>query len=342
MTQSDGRRSRIWLYTPIVIFTVIIAAYSTYWVWMRGQLETGIDDWIADQRAAGMTVEFSDKRLVGFPYRFALIVDDPRLADPSTGSDWSGDELQLIMQPWNFNHVIGRSPGRNLVILPRGEPMTAILGEKSVASLSWTDTVVDRFAMTLDDSSIVFSEGTMSFGNLSLNMGQTGDTPLTARFALDAERVALPTVPTEAPWLGDVLETVRIRLEAENPGNFMQRNGQFRSALDASQLNLAQFILNWGPVKLGAKGDVRLPFDTCEPNGTVNIRLEETADLIAALDNAGQLTEEIRTGIEAIGNVSRQDRFVPITLRNGSVTFLGQPITELPTLCVETERASLN
>ncbi|MEO1406675.1 MAG: DUF2125 domain-containing protein, partial [Pseudomonadota bacterium] len=166
-TDTSKRPSRFWLYLPFFFFALLITAYSAYWFWMRGELGKGVDAWIADQRAAGNVVEYADKKLTGFPYRFALTVDEPRFADRSNGVDWTGQELQLIMQPWNFYHVIGRSPGRNSFDLRGEEPITAILGSKSVASLSWTDTSVERFAVALDTADIVLTDGTASLQDFS-------------------------------------------------------------------------------------------------------------------------------------------------------------------------------
>lgn len=342
-SDAPKRTSRLWLYIPFLIFAVLIAAYSAYWFWMRGELDKGIDQWIADERARGIQIEYASKALEGFPYRFVLKVGEPRIADPGSGLEWSGQDLQLIMQPWNFNHVIGRSPGRNALILRGAEPVTAILGPKSVASITWDETSVQRFAVSLDEANIVTGQGPVSLEELMLNVGTIDSDPSKVRLAVDAETISIPEAPPEAPWLGEDIDDLRLRVELANaPNYFLQRTDLASTLLPTSTLDLAQFVLSWGPLQLGAKGNVSLPYDTCTPGGVINVRLENTDPLVQALDEAGQLTAEIETGIQAVGSVSNTGGFAPITFGNGNITFLGQPVAELPRLCEGTATFGTN
>ncbi|MEM8633954.1 MAG: DUF2125 domain-containing protein [Pseudomonadota bacterium] len=343
MTVESGRRvSRLWLYFPVAVFALLIAAYSTYWFWMRGEIDKGIDAWIDDQRELGMTIEFKEKRIDGFPYRFALSVDDPQISDPGSGINWSGQELQLIMQPWDFNHLIGRSPGRNSLMLNGEVPVTATLGPKSVASLTWNAVSVERFALSLDEADIVLAEGSTRVTDLALNLGYADGSLEKLRIALDVSELVLPKAPAEAEWLERTIENFRVRLELANPQSFILRQMPSPALLPDSSANLAQLLVNWGPLKLGAKGDLVLPYDTCAPDGVLNFRLEDTGPLVAALDNAGQLTDEIQTGIDAVAAVSNTGGFAPITFRNGRITFLGQSVAELPPLCGDARAIPVN
>ena len=335
MTDPSARQpSRRWLYIPFILFALLIIAYSAYWFWMRGQLEQGIDQWIDEQRTAGLEINYDAKRIDGFPYRFALKVDAPHIRQPATGLDWKGEELQLIMQPWNFQHLMGRSPGRNELALPGGEPVTAILGRKSIASLSWTSEQVRRFAVALDTADIVTAGGDVSLKDFSLNAAPTPDDPASVRLAVDWGGVDLPVAPPAAEWLGPSLSTGTVRVEL---GQIMRTVAGERLT-SGPDIDLAQLIVNWGPLKLGAKGDVSLIDFGCRLDGIINVRLEDTAALAAALERAGQLTDEIEAGINAVGGVSQNGGFAPITIDAGQVTFLGQAVAELPTLCpVSTE-----
>ncbi|MEO0883504.1 MAG: DUF2125 domain-containing protein [Pseudomonadota bacterium] len=340
MTVDTPRPSRFWLYAPFVIFGLLAAAYSAYWFWMRGELDKGIDAWIAEQRAAGNIVEYSEKKLAGYPYRFALSVSEPRFADRSNGVDWTGQELQLIMQPWNFYHVIGRSPGRNRFDLRGEEPITAMLSSKSVASLSWTDTHIERFSISLHDSDIILSDGPIELEEFSLSWGTPREDLSKIRLAVDASSISTPSVPESISWLGNTVDDLALRVEFTNVASFLARSNPYLpnpTDTDAEpSLDLAQLLINWGPVHLGAKGDIRLPAQSCTVDGIINIRLDEPDPLIGALRNAGQLTDEIETGISAVATVSENGGFAPITFREGDITFLGQAIAALPQYCGET------
>ena len=90
------KKSRFWLIFPFVILFLLIAGWSAYWVYAKGQLETGIDQWIADERARGATVEFSSKRLGGYPFRFELDVRDRVLAADLDDVADGGGEVRAV------------------------------------------------------------------------------------------------------------------------------------------------------------------------------------------------------------------------------------------------------
>ncbi|MEL6324173.1 MAG: DUF2125 domain-containing protein [Pseudomonadota bacterium] len=342
MTAETGsQRSRLGLYIPFVIGAVLVAIYSAYWFWMRGQLAAGIDQWIAEQRAAGIEINYASKTVDGFPYRFALQVEAPEISNPHADISWRGEKLQLVMQPWNFQHVIGRAPGRNALSLPGGEPVTAFIGDRSAASLSWRGETIRRFALSLDEADIVLATGSYGVRDFSVNYAPPAadaEDPR-HRVALDLGGATLPAAPIEAPWLGEEIDAVRLRLELENPEIVFGARilDPSRYALPDPAFDLAQLLVNWGPVKLGAKGKVSFRLPDCAPDGVVNFRLEEIEALRGQLEAANLLTEEVAAGLSAIGFASNDGGFAPITLRAGTVTFMGQPAgPALPALCPQT------
>ncbi|MEO1405512.1 MAG: DUF2125 domain-containing protein, partial [Pseudomonadota bacterium] len=232
---------------------------------------------------------------------------------------------------------IGRSPGRNVLNLPGEEPVTAILGSKSVASLSWTETGVERFAVALDTADIVLSEGTLSLSDFTLNLSNQDPDESAYRLTVDAARTTLPDVLADAAWLGDTIDKIQLRVDVDNADSFINRNRFWRqpNTLMDTEVSLAQLLVDWGPVELGAKGNALLEYSDCLPDGVINIRLENSDRLIDALKGAGELTDEIETGIQAIGNISDSGSFVPITFSGGAVTFLGQAVADIPSLCWE-------
>ena len=55
---AERRRSRFWLFAPFILLIVVIAAYSAYWIYARAEIELGVDEWVASERARGAIVDF--------------------------------------------------------------------------------------------------------------------------------------------------------------------------------------------------------------------------------------------------------------------------------------------
>ncbi|MEL7130593.1 MAG: DUF2125 domain-containing protein [Pseudomonadota bacterium] len=335
MTKAPSSRpSRFWLYTPFVGLAFIIAIYTTYWFWMRAQLEQGIDTWIAQQRGAGTEISYSSKRLDGFPYRFALTISNPDISRPSTGERWRGQTLQLIMQPWNLSHVIGRAPGRNEILFVGGEPITVQLGGKSAASLSWSENTLRRASLLLDEADISTFAGPIAVEDFAINLGPSPSNDTVLRMAFDWNRIGLFQAPPEADWLGDTLENGSIRAEITDGMGLVGGDLDIATWLRGGpRIILAQGIINWGPVRLGAKGDVGLLPMTCMADGIANVRLENVDGLKNALEQAGQLSDDVNAGLTGMAFASRDGGFATMTFREGVLTFLGQEAATLPPIC---------
>lgn len=325
MTNPSGKApSRRWLYGPFILFVLLFGAYSAYWFFLHGQLKTGIDDWIAEQRAAGLEVNFTDKRLHGYPYRFALTVDDPQMADPQAGTAWRGEKLQIIMQPWNFNHAIIRSSGRNEIAPGNGQDMTAVLGRKSAASLNWDETGITHFGLTLDTADIVTAGGDFGLSGLLASFAPTPDASGANRLSLDWESISLDANlldGTDAAFLGTEIQASRLRLEGQGFSVF--------GDTPVRKAEIAQLVLNWGPLKFGAKGQFDIN-PNGYPDGVLQVRLDETEALKDALDAAGLLRGDTGALLQVIAAGSANGGFVPVPFRDGAVTYFGQSIAPVP------------
>jgi len=244
--------SKVWLYLPFILFGLICAAYTGYWFFVKGKLDQGVNDFIAQQREAGADLAFTSKRLHGYPFRFVLTVDGLRFANPDAGFDWKGEKLQINMQPWNFSHAILRSSGRNEVVLANGQDFTALIGKKSALSLHWDDTGLNQAGLTLDTADIVMTAGDVALKNFKVSLLGAGTGTPGKRILIDWDSITLAQsmiAGTDAEFLGTELQASRLRLQGRGFGLFGQG--------DERKLELAQLLLNWGPVKLGSKGHVR-------------------------------------------------------------------------------------
>ncbi len=321
---SHSAPSKLWLYGPILLFVLLFGAYSVYWFYARGQIETGIDAWIANQREAGLDITFTSKRVDGYPYRFALTVEDPHLANPEVGFSWTGETLQIVMQPWNYSRAIFRSSGRNEILTAQGGAITAILGPKSAASLGWGDEAVTSAGLTLDKGEIVTPDGDFGLSSLTANYRQAPQEEGGYLLSVDWEAVSLDPAllaETQVAFLGSDIQAARLRLSGQGFSIFGEA--------ETRKAEIAQLLFNWGPLQLGAKG--AFDIDAAGyPNGTLHIRLDEADELEAALRNTGLLTEQGVLVLQTLKAGSQNGKFFPVPLRNGAVSVFGQDIAPVP------------
>ncbi len=260
MTDAPRRKSRFWLFAPIVVVLALFGAYSAYWVYLRGQLDQGIDQWIATQRAAGLDVAFEDKRLGGYPYRVALDVDAPAIRDPETGLAWRGERLQLVMQPWNLRHVVGRAPGVSEITTAAGEALAVELGPKSVASLSWTDEGVRRVSLALDRAELRRAYlPPASLSGVEFHARPAYGRRDDLQILLQWDEIELAQAPEGYEWLGGALQPSRLAMEVTHAFPALASDyGLSTWTRLEGRVEVAQLLVNWGPVKFGLKVDVGL------------------------------------------------------------------------------------
>ncbi|MEM7766016.1 MAG: DUF2125 domain-containing protein [Pseudomonadota bacterium] len=325
------RRALGWrIFAPLLVFVLIMAAYSAYWLWARAQLAKGIDDWIAAERARGMTVEFSDKRFGGYPFRFALTLDDPVYGDPRRSQRWQGETLQLVMQPWNWSHVIARSPGENR-IFDRGLEGWARLGPKSAGSLSWSEAGIERVSIAVDD--VAFDLAGALGGSASafeFHLRPYPGEPDTLQLETHWQSIRLDrSVPGLEP-LGPSLGPSILRAEATGalsalaitpdlarwPASILRRGGEIR---------VPQVLVNWGPLDAGARTTLRRN-EAGDLAGALGVRIENADRLRAALEAEDRLDTDLERAISALEAASTDGRFLDLSIRGDGLYLLGTQV----------------
>lgn len=319
---------------PFILVALAFAAYSVYWIYARGELEKGIHDWMEAERAKGATVDYESMELKGYPWRFALHLDEPVY---SAGRfEWQGEELQLVMQPWNWNHVIGRAPGESRVD-SAGRIFNAVLGDKSVASLSWTKQGLSRFSMSLDDAALTNARGdTWAAQDFEFHLRTPDDDPDAVQMALHWQALSLPRPVPDAEYLGTELKPSILIAEAKEAYPVIQAGGGVADWIQAGgRLDVPQLSLVWGDLDFGAKAELT-PDAQGRLNGVINVRIENAEALIAASETSGALSDEelqqVRAAVTMLGAASQDGGFLPITLKDGDVTYLGQRVATVPPL----------
>ncbi|MEL6387008.1 MAG: DUF2125 domain-containing protein [Pseudomonadota bacterium] len=321
------------IFLPLVGFGLILGAYSAYWFIARAELSKGIDSWIEAERARGMTVEFSEKRLGGYPFRFALFVDEPVYGDSRNDQRWQGEQLQLIMQPWNWQHVIARAPGENCIFNGELEGW-AHLGPKSAGSVSWSDTGIERVSLAVDEARFdVAGEIGGALDRFEFHLRPYPGEPDTLQLETHWQALKLNDTLPGADTLGPRFGPSILRAEATRafsalatvpdlsdlPAAILARGGE---------ITLAQAMVDWGPLDAGARGKLARDREA-GLTGSIGLRLDNADMLRAALQRAGELDSDTETAIAALDAASADGRFLELSVRDDGLYLLGNKVVAI-------------
>lgn len=96
---SVPRRPIPWrLYGPLLAGAVVFAIYSVVWMQGAAQMRRSIDDWAAEQRAAGVNVRFDSIATGGFPFFLRGAVNNVAIGDGGAWS-WRAPRLHVDALP---------------------------------------------------------------------------------------------------------------------------------------------------------------------------------------------------------------------------------------------------
>lgn len=335
MTSAYGKRRGPGLIT--ILFGLIViacAAYSAYWFIARGVISQGLDDWIAEQRADGLEVEYTSRKLSGFPFRFVLDVEEPVYGAPRDGWRWQADDLQIVMQPWNYYHAIARAPGRHEVQVGR-ETLNALLGRRSAMSLRWDNTSIRQVSLALDELSVSpAGDGATEVDDFEFHLRPAPGEPHMLQLETHWQEVRLAeALPEDLAALGSVIGPSILRAELDEGIPAFSETGDLGKAVAfalraGGEVRIPQMMLEWGPAKLGARANLAAPDG--EIAGSAGLRIEEAEALRAALLAQGQLTDDLRQSIDALETASANGGFFTVSIRGDGLYFLGNRMVELP------------
>jgi hypothetical protein len=93
--------------TFVFTLTVLLGGYGGWWYLVASQLRNNISMWIEQQRTKGVEVNFQKMSQQGFPGPIHLSIKKLKILKSGQQSwSWSGDVLNLSLNPWVINQVI--------------------------------------------------------------------------------------------------------------------------------------------------------------------------------------------------------------------------------------------
>ena len=328
------KRSRLGLFLPFILLFLVIGAWSAWWRIASGRIEQGVDDWIAEQRARGAEVTYAGRHFGGYPFRFELILDQPSYKGVPGEASWEGERAEFVMQAWNLTHLIGRMPGHHVITGPDGIRNSVDFDRHAAFSLSWNKAGLRRIGFQSGEADALLGGQLYKLGNLSLNLAPRPGSPDDLMMALQWDKLTLDAAPVEAPYLGTELGPSRLIGEVrgffpayEAAGGDM--NGVWPALLDeGGEVEVAQLLLNWGPLDLGAQANLKLADG--RTNGLFKVRIDNADDLKQALIDSGHWSQQEQIVFGTLEVASRNDSFLSLPVIDDTVFVGPVPLGKLP------------
>ena len=281
--------------------SVAALVYTVLWFAGASQLKSGVEEWIAQRPATGLSATVGRLEIGGYPLAFKLIARDPKLVflpPPGSGqAAWSAGFARAVAEtaPWRprefrieltgeHNFEFGSGPGRQAL---RGET-----GRVRAAAAFDSEGFPEFLSLDLQEIDLENGRGRPAYAiasaRLSARRRPDGDgegfTP-DLRFTIAADGVNAPALK-RLP-LGNALQ--RVLLEARLVGDFPLENvleslGAWRDR--GGTLELDKLDIRYG--RLGVQASGTLAVDrNLQPIGALTARLEGFLGTIDALREAG-------------------------------------------------------
>lgn len=144
-----------------------VVGYVFFWHYMAGEVEDQIESLVRQQKNNGVSIQYEDLEITGFPYRMELTLTDLKVIKTGSGRRTVRGEIgnvTLVAFPWKINHGVIVSDGGTVRIGGRRSPdFTAVFG-KTRASV-----VVDITGRRVAQASFVLADLTWGAGREKQN-----------------------------------------------------------------------------------------------------------------------------------------------------------------------------
>lgn len=332
------------LLSLLVIATLL---WSGYWFVGSSALRQGAEQWFADQAAKGVTVEKTALRVTGFPNRFDMTVDGPRLSDPQSGIGWQAPFVQIFAMTWKPWHVIAALPPEQTVTLPdqaitlTAEGMRASLRAEPASALPLAAAIVESgpFSATSTAGWTVAAAKAVTSVSADEEVPGAGDLPNTYVLSLDIAGLApdpasIERIVAEAD-LPPSIAVMRVLATATTTAPIDRFSANTNPRLAA--LDLTDSLVTWGDLSVVATGRIT-PDDQGFAAGRIDFAITNYQRLVPALVAAGVIQPELSQTIGNMLTALAQDSGdanllkLPLLLEAGRVSLGPLPLGPAPLL----------
>lgn len=328
------KRSRLGLLLPFILLLLVVGAWSAWWHLASSRIDQAVDEWIAEQDMKGAEVTYAGRHMGGYPFRFELAFDQPAYRGRPGETSWEGDRAEFVMQAWNLTHMIGRMPGNHVLTGADGIRNSIDFDSKAAFSLSWNKAGLNRFGFQSGEAQALVAGQVYNLSNLSLNAAPRPESPDDLMIAAQWDKLTLDAAPVAAPYLGTELGPSRLIGEV---GGFFpayeavgrELDGVWAQLLDdGGEVEVAQLLLDWGPLDLGAQANLTLA--NGRSNGVFKVRIENADALKQAMIGSGHWSQQEQIVFGTLAPASRDGGFLTLPVIDDTVFVGPVPLGTLP------------
>ncbi|WP_395645843.1 DUF2125 domain-containing protein [Terricaulis sp.] len=328
--------SRVWLWTPWVLFALIVLGWVGYWHIVATQAEGRLRVWASEQNASGAQVEIGGVVRHGFPVLMRLEIRDFSYAPARGGWRATTPALDLNVEMLQPSHVIFAA--RRPIALSRADgALTNIAARKLIVSVRMRGAALAQAGIegddvTLDDPS---KEGVLTarkiVANLRPDPRQAGDYQL----AFDAADLALPRPVRSFETFGLNVPAMRAAVVVTHASALMQASqndplGPWREA--GGRVRFEGLALNWGPLETTGTGEGGLD-EQHRLQGRLVIPVRRPAPVLNAIAGSERVDQSARRALQLLAAgylVSGDEITLDVNADDGVMRVEGLPVRMLP------------
>ena len=283
--------SRAALLIPFAALIGAAVLHAAYWFYAANQIEQVALDWIEEQEAAGYAVEHRGIKVVGYPFRFSLRAEAPRLTAPPQEGGWTAavERLAATAQFYDLNHWIVTPDGQAEVLVDERSYRAA--ADSARLSLRAQDGVTRRIGASVENLTIAGQgdppPGVQSITRLVMSGFLDEADQLAIRLQVEGVGIGAHVIAESiSNEFGDQVGLARLDVSVSQ-WNALARVAdpeEWRRAEGEMIINQAQLI--WGPAELSGDGEIGLDGNLL-PDGRLSVVVTDPDTLIGALEASG-------------------------------------------------------
>ena len=263
---------------------VVAGVWTACWLSMANWVETGIDDWIADQQRKGVRFSYDSLEVSGFPFWLNVRMEGASmLVARAQAWEWRLPALAVGLRPWRLTEISVDMSGFHQFF---GARLVDLMSRKLVAVIHVQKGGAWRGTLKGEGVSAVSSRaGKLLARRVAVDVHWGGNQPEARQSPL---RIDLSGDDVEVPaaWslpLGREFAMLRLAAHVTGPMKPL-RNPDFlvRWRDDGGTLELTRLSLEYGPLRLDGDGTFALDHDL-QPMGAFVARAEGFMETLDAL-----------------------------------------------------------
>jgi hypothetical protein len=339
------QRFLVRLLLPLFLLLLLGGVYGIYWWQVARQLEAGIANWAAEQRAQGAVVQFQGGKVHGFPFAFTADFSEVSLLGRWAGTNISlrTADLRANLSPVDLTEIHLTASGPVTAILPEiglndATTGTRLTTGRAAVEIDLRDGGLASLALDAGKSKIDNGRDVVDIGSLHLDLALPPSPPRNFSDPAADIGIALTDIdlPADSSHLlpGPILEaglrgTIRGPLSSAGDSEPARSLAAILAAWrDAGGvLDLAHFDFAQGPLSLSGSGTFALD-QNLQPLGASKITATGLGELVDLMSARGQITGKdaqtakmVVAGLQKPGANGRPEVTLSFSIQDSVVSF---------------------